>query len=318
MLALCIESSHSRGMGHLYRSLVLADALRQRGWPLRFLVNDDATARTVLAKNGYDATTVDLTDTAADWEGRIIAEQGIRLWIDDRLNTPAAHAHHVKVAGIPLVTFDDRGDGANLADLHIAALAFDPSEPLGGRRVLRGADVLILNPAIAQFRRLRRDLSSLLVTLGGSDTYGATVKVVAELARNGRAATVVVGPSFRHTRELDAVLTPAFTVKSGVPSLVEEMSRHDLAITGGGITAFEANAAGLPCIIVANELFEIPVGRALAGMGGALFAGHHENLDLSIFARNLPIQTMSRAALDHIGLDGLGNVVGAIEMLLPR
>ena len=41
--------------------------------------------------------------------------------------------------------------------------------------------------------------------------------------------------------------------------MAEEMSRHDLAVTGGGMTPFEANAAGLPCIVVANETFEIQV-----------------------------------------------------------
>ena len=316
MLALCVESSHFRGMGHLYRALSLADFLRKNGHGLRFLINDDATARAVLAQRGYDAVTVDLTDSHSNWEGRLITELGLTLWINDRLDTSEAHARHVKESGLPLVTFDDRGDGAALADLHLAALAFDENEALGGKQVLRGTRFLPLNPQIAEFRRLRTTLSSLLVTLGGSDTWGATVKVVTILAQLGKSATVIIGPSFQHQQALEAVLTPAFTIKRGVPSMIEEMARHDLAITGGGVTPFEANAAGLPCIVVANEPFEIPVGQALEKMGGAVFAGHHESLDVSVFQRTLPIEAMSQSAMNHVGLDGLWHVAKAIEALL--
>jgi spore coat polysaccharide biosynthesis predicted glycosyltransferase SpsG len=283
---------------------------------VQFLVNDDATARAVLAQRGYASIAVDLNDTESNWEGMLIEQLGIRLWINDRLDTSLSHARHLKQKGLPLVTFDDRGDGAALADLHLAALAFDPSEPLAGRRVIRGPQALILNPQIATLRRVRTQANSLLVTLGGSDTWGATVKVVKILAQLNRPATVVVGPSFQHHQALNSVLTHAFSLECGVTSMVEEMACHDLAVTGGGITPFEANAAGLPCIVVANEPFEIPVGKALEQMGGAVFAGHHDALDESVFARDLPIETMSLAAMRQIGLNGLEHVADAVEELV--
>ena len=109
-------------------------------------------------------------------------------------------ARAVKDTGIPLVTFDDRGAGASLADLHIAALAFDVDEPLSGKRVVRGLDYLILNAEIARWRRQRTQLQSIMVSMGGSDTYGATVKIVALLRKLGRTATVVIGPGFQASR----------------------------------------------------------------------------------------------------------------------
>jgi hypothetical protein len=50
-------------------------------------------------------------------------------------------------------------------------------------------------------------------------------------------------------------------------------------------------------------------------MGSAIFAGHHRALDETAFSRPLEIEAMSRAALDHISLEGTRRVVEAILSL---
>jgi spore coat polysaccharide biosynthesis predicted glycosyltransferase SpsG len=312
MFALCIESSHARGMGHLYRALNLADGLAKAGLSYTFYLNDHATSRQILVERGVPHRVVNLEDFTGDWETSLIQQDGITLWLNDRLDTDIRHAEKIKAADIPLVTFDDRGTGATLADLHIAALAFDTQERLAGIKLLRGADYLILNPQISDYTRLRKQLVSILVTMGGSDTYGVTVKMVQLLKEMGMTATIVLGPAFMHMDLLDEVLTEGFTLKRGVPSMIEEFYRHDLAITGGGITPFEANASGLPCVVIANELFEIPVGEALQKLGGSLFSGHHEALSLPLFKTDLPLEKMSLAGRHNIGLQGTQRVIEAL------
>lgn len=312
MFALCIESSHARGMGHFYRALNLADGLAKAGLSYTFYLNDHAPSRQILAERGVPHRVVNLEDMTGNWEGALIRQDGIALWVNDRLNTDARHAEKIKAAGIPLVTFDDRGTGAALADLHVAALAFDAQEWLAGARLLRGPDYLILNPEIVEYTRLRTRLSSILVTLGGSDTHGVTVRAVRLLKEMGLTATIVVGPAFMHMAMLEEVLTGGFTLKRGVPSMIEEFHQHDLAVTGGGITPFEANASGLPCVVIANEPFEIPVGVALQNLGGSLFAGHHESLSLPLFRADLPLEQMSRAGMRNIGLQGTERVIDAL------
>lgn len=312
MFALCIESSHARGMGHFYRALNLAEGLAKAGLSYIFYLNDHAPSRQILVERGVPHRVVDLEDFTGNWEASLIQQDGITLWLNDRLDTDLRHAEKIKATGIPLVTFDDRGTGAALADLHIAALAFDEQERLGGAKLLRGADYLILNPQISAYTRLRKHLVNILVTLGGSDTYGVTVRVVQLLKEMGLTATIVVGPAFMHMDLLDEALTEGFTLKRGVPSMIEEFYRHDLAITGGGITPFEANASGLPCVVIANELFEIPVGVALQKLGSSLFAGHHELLQSPLFTTDFPLEQMSRAGMRNIGLQGTQRVIDAL------
>lgn len=315
MLALCLESSHACGMGHLYRGLTLLDVLRARGHNPRLLLNDHAASLAVARARGYEPVVVDVADLATDWETPLIRQHGIRLWVNDRLETDIAHAARVAATGAILVTLDDTGSGAALAALHIVALNVVGDKP-NGKCVVRGVDYLILNPEIAAYQRVRTSARSLLVTLGGSDTYGVTVKVVQHLASIGRAATIVIGPAFEHRQALEAVMTTAMILKCNVSSMIEEMAWHDLAITGGGMTAFEANAAGLPCIVIANEAFEVANANLLERLGGAIFAGHHAVADLTLLACEFPLEAMSRAGIANIPLSGAQKVADALEALL--
>jgi spore coat polysaccharide biosynthesis predicted glycosyltransferase SpsG len=318
VFAICVESSHARGMGHLFRSLNLAYELQKRGHAIRFLINAHEASLRILSERGHAPLVVDLSLVNSGWEVELVRQLGVKAWINDRLDTDVRHVQLVRGTGISVATFDDRGSGAAASNLNVAALVFDEcgTPALSGMRVLRGPEYLVLNPEIARFKRERTVLKSVLVTLGGSDTYGVTVSVLNLLRALDWPITVVLGPGFKHEAELDAALWPGVVVKRQVPSMIQEMARHDLAITGGGVTPFEANAAGLPCIVIANETFEVPVGIALQAMGGCIFAGHHSTIDATVFDENIPLHSMSCSAMRHIGLEGATRVACALEEMI--
>lgn len=304
-------------MGHLYRSLTLADELVRIGEQVQFLINDHEPSLHILNSRGYVHEVVNLAPRVSGWESDVVRRLHASIWINDRLDTSVTHVKRIKATGIPVVTFDDRGSGAALSNLNVAALIFDPEDiaQLHGERVLSGEAYVVLNPDIARFRRLRTDVKSVLVTLGGADTYGATVKVVRLLRHMSWKVTIVLGPAFIHHEALTEIMPRHFELKHGVVSMVEEMSRHDLAVTGGGITPFEANAAGLPCLVLANEQFEVPVCKALEDMGGCRFIGHHMAIDPLAFEQSLNISDMSKNGMASIGIDGVFRVISAIRDL---
>lgn len=308
MIGFCIEASHERGLGHLYKALNFVEYLDGLNERYVVIVNDDPISTSILKQRGVAYVTVNLSDTQSDWETTIIKQYGITTWINDRLDTDKRHAEHIKKHSVKLVTFDDRGTGATLADLHFAPLVFSSQELLQGKRVLTGINYLVLSKEIDGCRHVRKHLDSILVTLGGSDTYGVTLQVVALLKSLNKRATVVVGQSFQHHAELERVIDERFMVKRGVTSLIQEFVHHDLAITGGGVTPFEANASGLPCIIVANELHEIEIGEYLAGVGSSIFAGYFRELDEKAFSMNFNLAAMSRIGIDKIKTDGVDNI----------
>ena len=196
MIAFCVESSHEKGMGHLFRCLHLLEYLESKEEPVFVLINDHEPSVKLLEERDISFNIVDLKDRESNWESELIHKYNIAVWINDRLDTYIRHALNVKKNDIPLITFDDRGSGSELCDLHFAPLAFENADQLKGVKVFTGVDYLIINPEIKQFQRLRTNAEKIIISMGGSDTYGVTVKVVQMLKSLGQSATVHIGPSF--------------------------------------------------------------------------------------------------------------------------
>lgn len=312
MFALCVESSHQKGMGHFFRALNFIDYLNSKNSVYIVFINNDPIACSILKSKNIPFETVDLMDHDSDWESKLILKYHVDIWINDRLDTIIKHAENVNKNTIKLVTFDDRGSGAELSDIHIAALSFEKTEKLRGKRVLTGIEYLILNKEIEKYKRIRKTCKKTIVTLGGSDTYGVTLKVIDVLKTFNKKATIHLGPSFQNSAELKAVIDDNFHIISNVPSLIEVFYGYDLAITGGGLTPFEANASGLPCIIIANEAFEIQNGQFLANIGSSIFAGYYKDLQHEVFNKSLNIEQMSIYGIKNIRLDGVEKVYNEI------
>jgi spore coat polysaccharide biosynthesis predicted glycosyltransferase SpsG len=299
-------------MGHLFRVLNLTKLMKRRGIPHVVFANNDPSVAEVLQRGKCPFDLFPL-GRAAGWETAVIRKHRVTTWIDDRLDTERSHAEAVKACGVRLVTFDDRGPGAELADVHFAALAFDASEQLGGQLVCRGLEYLILDQAIERCRKHREKIEHVVLSLGGSDTYGITVRLVRFLVPKPWHVRVIMGPAFADEEALRAIVPPHFELKRNVPSLVEEFSAFDLAVTGGGMTPFEANAAGLPCIIVAAEQWEISSARYLASIGSSVFAGYRQSIDETIFDQNFDLSAMSLAGMRGIGTGGSDRVLSVLE-----
>lgn len=319
MFGICIESSHSRGMGHLFRALNLGRAFSASGLDFIIYLNLHNPAVAILKASGFRYRIIDDLVGKRGWEEDLIKLDGIEAWIDDRLAIDVGHANRIKEMDIPLVTFDDTGKGAALADLNVAALVNADNGSLRGKRVLQGYKYLILNSEIEKFKRHRTQLSSILVSMGGSDTHGVTPKVLQSLRKMSLdlKITVILGPGFTHFNALDDQIFPNVIVKNNVPSLIEEFSDHDLAITGGGITPFEANASGLPCFVIANETFEIAVGKELSRIGSSMFLGHYSDFIIPPIDKTLALDEMSKIGLEEIGIDGTQRVMDEILRLKP-
>lgn len=308
MFAICVESSHKKGMGHLFRMINFVKILQKKDEQFIFLINDNENSKHVLKKSNILYKTVDLNDFSSSWEMKLIKEYDIKYWINDRLETNIEHTQNILQTKIKLITFDDLGMGAKNSHLNICAL-FDKSD-LEGHKILKGVDYLILNPEIIKYKKKREKLNNILVTLGGSDTYGVTIKVLKILKKNKINATIHIGPSFEHNKELNEEINDEFKVISYVPSLIEEFTKYDLSITGGGITPYEANASGLPCLIIANEIFEIPNAKYLQSIGSSIFLGFHENINESFF------NELEKINLSQMSQKGLSTIaVGAIEKI---
>lgn len=315
-IILCVESSHAKGMGHLLRVINIIGLLRKRKRKFLVVINNDKKSIQILRKRKIPFKIADLNNVKSGWESGLIEKYGAGLWINDRLDTKINHAKNVKNTGIKLVTLDDHGPGSQLADINFGGLPFNFNSKLKGKNRYKGLKYLVLNKEIKDYRRLRDKIRRVVISFGGSDTYGVTVKAVKILKNRGIAADVIVGPGFKHFKELKRAAGKDLSIKHYVPSLMKEFYNYDLAVTGGGITPFEANAAGLPCVIIANELNEIPNAKYLERLGSSIFAGYHKNISgkaFDLISKKGNIKKMSRKGMKHIPINGAYNIFKVID-----
>ncbi len=320
MLGIGIEASHSRGMGHLFRILNLLPALREAGITYHVFINKDEISQEILEREGVPYTAIDY-EKPEDWVADAVTRFALTGWYSDKFETPKALAKELHKQGVKLAVVDDHGDGAALADVHFAPMLYDRMrDEIPGKAVYTDLQYIVLNPEIRKYKRLRMnpkkdEVLRILVTLGGSDTYGASCTVMQKLIDKGYGADIVLGPHFEHEEALHKILAGRSDchVYRGVPSMIEKMSHYDLAITGGGMTCFEANASGLPCVIIANEPHEILTGQQMEAHGGSRFAGFHAEIDDSALdLASLDIEQMSRAGMEAVPTDGARNISEAL------
>jgi spore coat polysaccharide biosynthesis predicted glycosyltransferase SpsG len=250
-------------MGHVFRMLALAQELASAGGcRARFLTRPFARTLELVEERGFAA------EILGEGEGNILPHlagfgaEPPEVLINDVLDTSVEYMEAVRPLAGRIANLDDQGAGLARADLVINALPCRFIAPGGAvkARYFEGPEYLILAPEFQRRRPVAGGCASILVTLGGSDTYGFTIPVVQALRQLGelQRIAVVLGPAFQHHHQLaEAVAGDGrFHLLRGVPSLARVMEGQDLAITGGGMTLFEAAALGVPTLALASEDFE--------------------------------------------------------------
>jgi spore coat polysaccharide biosynthesis predicted glycosyltransferase SpsG len=285
------------GTGHVLRGLRIAEALRAlRPAEFTFVSRPDPWAVERIRREGSAVEEL----VGDELDALFAAARRIRpdLLALDRLETTPALIRPLRELGCPLLTFDDVGEGRFSCDALINILEEEPSP-----QRLAAADVaLYQGPAYAVLppgydaaprpRAVSAQVGSILVTMGGGDPLGLSVKVTRALAsligsgkaefvgeqrrcsrRAGRSlgegsgeaalrpyslrVTVVAGaasPWLDDLQELARTASGRIVVKRAVPRLLDEFLQADLALVAGGLTIHEAMATGTPAIAVCQEV----------------------------------------------------------------
>lgn len=316
MLALCIESSNSRGMGHLFRSFLYVEYLKRNQIDFIYLINNDEKSLCLLREKQIEYILVDYADTVSGWEKQIIEQYQVDVWFNDKFETSYEMGQHIREAkkDILFCMLDDVGGADIWADIMFAGMIYPTKKTFKSRYTYAGPEYIILNPQIADYRRKRTAIGRVVVTLGGSDPQGVTLEVVEKLMTVSCDADVIIGPNFKYKGELEQLNHGRFRIYQNVPSLIEKFHEYDLAITGGGVTCCEANAAGLPCVIIANAPHEINTGEYIQSLGSSIFAGKYGewNRDILDDLTSLDVASMSENGMQAFRLDAVDVMFGCM------
>jgi UDP-2,4-diacetamido-2,4,6-trideoxy-beta-L-altropyranose hydrolase len=290
------------GTGHVMRCLALAQAMQERGATALFAsacIPESIAARLegegiavvrVGSKPGGDD---DARQTAA------AARAAGAAWVVlDGYQFPGGFQKSLRDEGLKVLTIDDTGDAehywADLVlnqNLHARADMYQRRE--SHTRLLLGPRYALLRREFWRWRGFERVVPAIarkvLVTLGGFDPDGVTLKVVAALDRldtPGLEAVVVTGAG-SHRAALEEAARTCRTptrLRSNVADMSELMAWADLAVAAGGSTTWERALLGLPSVIIVLADNQQDVAESAAQARIAWDLGDHARITPAVIA----------------------------------
>jgi spore coat polysaccharide biosynthesis predicted glycosyltransferase SpsG len=245
------------GLGHIYRSLMLAGEMKD--FKVSFLYTRESGAYVAdhLAAAHFPAF---MQQSDSLWRDVLALRPD--LVINDMLDTGTDYMLPLKQQGLRLVNFEDEGPGAALADIVVNAL-YGRGE--SATNLLYGHENFCLRDEFLKARRnlFRPKAERLLITFGGTDfsdfTRQSVDAIFEDCRRDGLSVRVVAGPGYAHKQALlerIEFLDPgqtrlSFTYATNIMS--KEMENADFAVCSAGRTVYELAHMRIPGIVLAHH-----------------------------------------------------------------
>ena len=252
-----VNGNEKVGMGHIYRTLTLADRLI--GHKVIFLTYEsDEQAINLIEDMGYQVIIVSKHNLL-----KKIAEIKPDIVINDILDTPLGYIKKLKELGVFIANFEDLGEGADEAHLVFNAL-YEKTDPKPHHRF--GYKYECLNEKFYLYTTIefREPPETLFVSFGGIDQNNLTRRVLELVPKIVEETPIkkvitVIGPGYSHKKALATLLNKLkewknhIEVYQNVKNMPGLMKRADIAITSNGRTIYELSAMGIPTISIAQN-----------------------------------------------------------------
>jgi UDP-2,4-diacetamido-2,4,6-trideoxy-beta-L-altropyranose hydrolase len=321
------------GTGHVMRCLALANACRDADMATRFVGRvEDGVLRGRIKQCDHDFTAL-TEDQEAEWMNCI--SHKVDWVVLDGYGFCSQDHRKIRDAGVKLLIIDDMANldsyeadvilnqnfHANAADYH---LAYETKMLMGTQFALLRQEFIGRRPLVR-----KAGTSRLLVTLGGSDPQGVSLRVTEALAKIHDMrfeVRLIAGSSNPHLDQLKVAAELARTgghtleVLHYTNDMPGEMAWADFAVIAGGSTSLEVAYMGLPALVLTLANNQASIACAMHRLGVAESLGWFDTLTaanladaLKCLASDVP-RRQAMMAQGQALVDGLGakRVVGTI------
>lgn len=314
------DGSAALGMGHVYRSLAIADALRDvsRADVAFLMCADHGEGVITVSRHGYPVRVA--KDSRVETVLEHVRDFSPAILINDLPELDGAYVRalaHVGATTVNLVdTLDDLERTEHYAQVIVSVMGEDRETPEG---FYAGPEYAILRAHFhGKRKQVRGEPRLVLLTFGGSDPQGLTLKAARALEGLAPALEVVAvaGPAFSYRREFSdlqerlARKVPLINEAGG--HIADLMLEADVVVCSGGMSVYEIAALGTPGIVLGQNAREDKRMREFARHGTVEYLGLGTETDeVAVLGavRSLLEDVERRTAMSgkgHALVDGLG------------
>jgi CMP-N-acetylneuraminic acid synthetase/spore coat polysaccharide biosynthesis predicted glycosyltransferase SpsG len=323
------DGSTRIGMGHVFRSLAIAEALRESSQAdLAFLMHADHKQGILeVSRRGYPVRVI--SDARLDACLDQIRDFTPEILINDLSSLEDVYLRALSYLGATTVnlvdTLDDLEATEHYKQVIVSVMRETRETP---EHFYAGPEYAILRSHFhGKSKEIRDEPSLVLITFGGSDPQGLTLIAARALqALPSRIEVVAVaGPAFSYRREFEKLSeglsrrVPLINEAGG--HIADLMLEADVVVLSGGMSVYEIAALGTPGIVLAQNAKEDRRMRELARHGTIEYLGLGTDVDeptLASAAEALLENASRRREMSSRGralVDGLG-AARAAELVL--
>ncbi|EKD71159.1 MAG: GCN5-related N-acetyltransferase [uncultured bacterium] len=320
-----VDSSHSIGTGHVMRCMVLADALREKGYSVFFLcrdlpgnhifaLKDKNFCVITLPFNSQEQEALKVLPEHQQWLGTTIQKDcevtlfqlsllgNIDWLVIDHYALDNTWETACKAFAKKIMVIDDLADRQHICNLLLDQNYYSNPEKRYNTRLPHDCKTLI-GPQFAllrsEFEEIRKKIfpydgkvKRLMVSLGGCDPDNVTRKVLEGIAGSNcydLEVDVVLGATSQHKVDIQKWCNQRKNYHFHSPShnMAELIKNADLAIGAGGISTWERCCLGLPSLVVSIANNQDKLISEACSANAIDYLGNIHDLDVPTIARKL-------------------------------
>ncbi len=296
MIYFWVEVSQKIGMGHLMETLALSEYFTKKNIPFKYIINTYNPAKELLLSKKISFKEYEIHQV-----NKLCELFRNSCVIIDHRNVSTITLKKLRQNNIKVIVIDQLGNKIITSDVLINSTmikdwliyTFEDSTP----KCCFGAEYAILRKEFKKLHKLKKKFSNknktVLVTMGGVDRTGATLRVVEALLmiKEPVKKEIILGKGFVHMEQFLQLVTkirdPNLIYAQGVNDLGERMQRADIVISAGGNTVYEMACVGTPGLILWEDLHENIQGKAFAEKEVVINVGNGIETSLSLIKESV-------------------------------
>lgn len=262
-IAIRADGGSKIGLGHIQRCLALSSQLQKRGMEIHFITKRNRVVKEKTEQGGFEVVELERNlnlEEDLKYTTEILKSNEIGVLITDSYEFDEKYLIEVKKSVGLLVSIDDLAEITFPSDIvinqNIYAKDLEYHSLTGKTKFLLGPKYALLREEFANLgeRKINEKVQKVLVTLGGSDCFNLTPKIlnVLDTIEEDFNITAVIGHFFNNVFEMERI-TKKMSKKAELIYNSSEMANlmvfSDLAVTGGGTTLYELAATGTPALV---------------------------------------------------------------------
>ncbi len=309
-IAFRVDSSKKLGLGHVKRCVPLAKSLEEKNISVLFITRFTET-QNFLQSKGFIVFTIKQKSESVEVNQILKKEHCTKLVIDSKRksieNLLKNLDDKIKVILIDNFQFSNHADLVISSSFKNPKFIYPKNSIVGPKFLLHGIE------NIPKSTKHKND--SILLTMGGSDKYNITQKIVNSFLKNLNdfKLIIVLGKYYECEKNLFETINDdkRFIVLKNPPNLTEMMQYSSIGIVTFGITVYEAAICRLPLFVISHSNENDISAKLVEKYGWISYLGKYDEIDydnlvqtsINLVKNKSKLKKMSHNCLQ---IDGLG------------